>query len=115
MDVWTCQSCVPVFKCQKVEQIEWWNGITVHCKGKRGKFYKLCWFSKICHVIKWLPDLKQTFGKEDMNFPLSLSSRAIECKKNLSNLEQYLDLSVTGLYKDFRTNKNISRIPSFMN
>ena len=30
-------------------------------------------FSKICHVIKCFTDLRQTFGKEDINFPLSSS------------------------------------------
>ena len=25
---------------------------------KRGIYYKLCWFTKICHVIKCFPDLK---------------------------------------------------------
>ena len=35
-------------------------------------------FSKICHVIKYFPELKQDIGIEDINFPLSYSSRAIE-------------------------------------
>ena len=35
-------------------------------------------FSKTCHVIKCCPDLKQAFGKEDITFPLSSSSRSIE-------------------------------------
>ena len=38
-------------------------------------------FSRICHVIKCFPDLKQTFGKEDIDFILSSISRAIEWRK----------------------------------
>ena len=49
-------------------------------------------FSKFCHVTKCVTDLKQTFGKEDITFPPSSSSKAIEFRKdNLSQLEQYVD------------------------
>ena len=28
-------------------------------------------FSKLCHVIKYLPQSNQNFGKEDINSPIS--------------------------------------------
>ena len=44
-------------------------------------------FSKICYIIKSFSELKQKFGKEDITFPLSLSSRNIEwINKNLLEL-----------------------------
>ena len=83
MDVWTCKSCGSVFNSRKVEQKEWWNGINVNWKIRKEKYYKLCWFSRIFHVIKCFPDLKKAFGKEDTTFPLSSSSRAIERRKQM--------------------------------
>ena len=57
-------------------------------------------------MIKCFPDLKQTFGKEDIPFILYLSSIAIEWRKNnLSELEQCVGLIYTSLYKDFTINK----------
>ena len=35
-------------------------------------------FSNTFHVVRCFNDLKQVFGKEDIDFPLSSSSRAIE-------------------------------------
>ena len=35
-------------------------------------------FSKLCHVITYFTKLNKTFGQEDITFPLSSSSRAIE-------------------------------------
>ena len=35
-------------------------------------------YSKIFYVIRSFPDLNQTFGKRDITFPLSSSSRAIK-------------------------------------
>ena len=37
---------------------------------KGGNIISYVDFSKICHVIKYFPDLKQTFGKEVINFSL---------------------------------------------
>ena len=34
-------------------------------------------FSNICDLIKYFPELNQNIGKEDINFPLLLSSREI--------------------------------------
>ena len=49
-------------------------------------------FYQFCHVIKCFPDLKKTFGKEDITSPLLSSSRVIEWrKKHMSQLEQYVD------------------------
>ena len=36
-------------------------------------------FSKFFRVIRCFPDLKETFGKEDIAFLLSSSSKSIEC------------------------------------
>ena len=38
---------------------------------KGGNIISYVDFSKKFHVIKCFPDLKQTFGKEDINFTLS--------------------------------------------
>ena len=55
-------------------------------------------YSKICHVIRSFPDLNQTFGKEDITFPLSSISRAIEWRKNyLNGLYHFLDRINTSL------------------
>ena len=81
MDVWTFKSCGSVVKNRKVEQIEWWNGTNVNFNRIKEKYYKLCWFSRICHVIKYFTDLRQTFGKSDITFPLSSGSRDIEWRK----------------------------------
>ena len=35
-------------------------------------------FSKVCHVITYFPELNQKFGQEDITFPISSSSIAIE-------------------------------------
>ena len=35
-------------------------------------------FSRLFQVIKYIPRLNPNFGKEDIAFPLSFSSRAIE-------------------------------------
>ena len=43
--------------------------------------------SKLCHVIKYFPELNQKFGQIYVTFPLSSSSRAIDWKvKNLIEL-----------------------------
>ena len=39
--------------------------------------------SRICHVIKCFPDLKQTFGKEYFTFNPSSSSRSMERRKKI--------------------------------
>ena len=53
-------------------------------------------------------DLKQAFGKEDIAFHLSSSSRAIEWRKNkLSRLEQYVDQIYISLYKYLHINKKL--------
>ena len=50
---------------------------------EKGKDIIICVdFSKTCHVIRCFTDLKKSFGKEDIDFPLSSSSRAIERRKN---------------------------------
>ena len=56
MDVWICQSCVSFFKCHKVEQREWWNGINFNCQRIRGNYYKLCWLLKnmLCDQVFYL-------------------------------------------------------------
>ena len=57
-------------------------------------------YSKFCRVIRSFPGFIQTFGKEDINFPLYSSSRAIECHKNcLNGLYQFLDRIDTSLYE----------------
>ena len=38
-------------------------------------------FVKMCQVINYFTQLNPNFGKEDITFPLSLSSRAIEWRK----------------------------------
>ena len=43
-------------------------------------------FSKIYHMIKCFPDLKQALGKEDITFPLSSSSREIERRKSSESI-----------------------------
>ena len=40
-------------------------------------------FLRIYQVIKFFPDLKQVFGKEDINFPISSSSGAIEWREKI--------------------------------
>ena len=42
-------------------------------------------FSKLCKLIKYFPELNQSFVKEDINFPLSSSSIAIEWQKKHVN------------------------------
>ena len=36
---------------------------------------------KLCHVIKFFPELNQKFVEEGITFPLSSSSRATEFRK----------------------------------
>ena len=46
-------------------------------------------FEKLRHVIKYFPESPQKFGKEDITFPLSSISRAIEWRKTFPiNLNQ---------------------------
>ena len=45
---------------------------------KGGNIISYVYFSEFCHVIRCFPDLNQTFGKVDITFTLSSSSRAIE-------------------------------------
>ena len=45
-------------------------------------------FAIMCNVNKYFPELNHKFGKEDINFPLSSSSRAIErLNQNLHEFE----------------------------
>ena len=37
-------------------------------------------FSKLCHVIQYFLELNKKIGQEDINLPLSSSSRAIGCR-----------------------------------
>ena len=63
-------------------------------------------------MIKCFPDLNQTFGKEDINFPVSPSSRSIEWRKNdMSELGQYVYQIDTSMYKDFTINKKYFKDP----
>ena len=92
MDVSICQNCVSVFKCRKMKQREWWYGINVNFKRKRGNIISYVDCSKDFHVIRYFPYLNQEFGKEDINVPLSSSSRSIEWRKiHMSQSEQYVD------------------------
>ena len=45
---------------------------------KVGKYFELCWFSKICDGIKSFPELKQNIGKYYITSPISSRSIAIE-------------------------------------
>ena len=88
-----------------MEQREWLYGINGNCKRKSKNIIIYVDYSKICHVIRSFHDLNQKFGKEDINFPLSSSSRAIEWrKKNLNGLDKFVDRIDTCLCEDFRIN-----------
>ena len=68
-------------------------------KGERKNIINYVEYSKICHVIRSFSDLNQTFGKKDITFPLSSSSREIEWRKdNLNGLDQFLDQIDTSMY-----------------
>ena len=63
-------------------------------------------FSKKNHVIRCFPDLYQIFGKEDIMFSLLSISRSNEWRKHhLNQLDQYVYIIYTSLYKYFRINK----------
>ena len=64
---------------------ELWLSFTSQCMEQRESKVKLIYnaidkmmnilsyvdFSKLCHVIKYLPQSNQIFGKEDINSPIS--------------------------------------------
>ena len=59
-------------------------------------------FSSLYQVIKYFPQLNPNFGKEDITFPLSSSSRAIEWRnKHLNEFESGVYNIDTRTYHDF--------------
>ena len=62
--------------------------------------------SKLFHVIKYFPLLKQIIGQEYITFPLSSIPRGIEWQHKISiELESYVDKIDTSLYHDFTINQ----------
>ena len=73
----TCQSCGLVIKsCEMNQKYQLMEPMYV-TREKGGNFLSYVDFSKICNVIKYFYSLKK-IGKEDITFPISSSSRAIE-------------------------------------
>ena len=63
MDELPYQSCGSVIKSCKTQQIKSINGTNLCGNRNRDKYFEVCWFSKICDVIKYFPELKQNIGK----------------------------------------------------
>ena len=71
--------------------------------------------SKICHMIKYFPLLKQIIGQDYITFPLSSISRGIEWQNKISiELEYYTEEIDTSLYHDFTINERYLRMNSFL-
>ena len=78
MDEIPYQSYGSVTKSLETEQRQSTNGTNIYCNRGMGEYFELFWFSKLCHVIKYFPELNHNFGQEDIIFGLSSSSKDIE-------------------------------------
>ena len=65
-------------------------------------------FANMCQLVKYFPQLNPHFWKEDITFPLSSSSGAIEWRKHLNEFESGLSIIDTRTYFDFTIDKNNS-------
>ena len=72
------QRCVSVIKSRKWNKKNQQMEPMYVAREKGNNILSYVDFSKICYVMKSFPELKPNFGKEDINFPLSPSSRAAE-------------------------------------
>ena len=80
MDELPYQNCGSVIEIRKMEQRKSTDGNKLYFNIKRENILIYVDFSKLCHVITYFPKLNQIFGQEDITFPISSSSRSIECQ-----------------------------------
>ena len=77
MDKLPYQSCVSVIKSRKMEQRQPKYGKMYITREERKHILSYVYFSKLYHVLKYLPELNKNFGQEDITYPLYSSSRSI--------------------------------------